>query len=196
MIYFIPWVISSVALVLSVLGWGQDFGWHFYGFTLYEWFPLFGLIAFSLMWAHYAVDFVSRFGKFKFDESYLFATRYIVLFALLLHPGLLALQLWREGFGLPPMSWLSFIGPDLQWAIIVGLCAWLAFLLFELHRWFRGKSWFRWIVLANAGAMVAVVIHVLYVAEPLGWFRNLWYLYGISLIIFLIKELYDYRTSK
>ena len=194
----IPWLISGIALVLAIVGWGQNLGWQLYGISIYGWFPLFGLIAFSLMWSHYAVDFLGYFLKFQIGEGpYLRATRYIVFFALLLHPGLLAWKRWHEDFGLPPMAWLDFVEPSAWLGIIIGITAWLAFLGFELHYWFRNKSWFKWIIWANACAMILVVIHVLYLAEPTGWFRYLWYFYGISLTIIFIKDiLHAYNLRK
>ena len=189
----IPWLISGISLALSIIGWGQNLGWQLSDLSLYVWFPLFGLIAFSLMWAHYAVDFIGRFLNFQVEEGpYLQTTRYVVFFSLLMHPGLLAWQRWHEGFGLPPLSWLNFVEPDLRIGMILGLTAWLAFLGFELHYWFRSKSWFNWIIIANALSMILVVIHVIYLAQPIGWLRYLWYLYGITLIIFFAKELYNH----
>ncbi len=188
----IPWLVSGVALGLSVLGWGQDLGWQLTGISAYEWFPLFGLIAFSLMWAHYATDFLGKFFGFQIEEGpYLQTTRYIVLFAILIHPGLLAWLRWSGGFGWPPFSWLNFVGPEAQLGIILGIVAWLAFVGFELHYWYRNKPWFKWIILANAAAMLMIVVHVIYVAEPTGWFLYLWYFFGASLVVFFLKEHYD-----
>lgn len=187
----LPWLISTIVLFLAFMGWGQDLSWQFTDLTAYQLFPLFGLIAFSLMWVHYAVDFIQRFVKSKIAESYLPTTRYIVFFSLLMHPGILAWQQWHDGLGLPPLSWLNIVDSNLQWAVIVGISAWLAFLAFELHWWFRNKSWFKWIIWANSVAMILIVIHAIFLAEPIGWFLWLWYLYGITMIIFIVKDVYD-----
>ncbi len=187
----IPWSVSGAVLVISFLGWGQGLSWQISNASLYSLFPLFGLVAFSVMWAHYAVDFIDRFVKIKITDAYLNVTRFIVLFALLMHPGLLAFAQWRVGAGWPPLSWLHFVEPGLVWAVIVGIVAWLSFLAFELHWWFRQKPWFKWIVLANSLAMIAVVVHVLFVAAPYGWFLYYWYFLGVSMLIFLFKEWYN-----
>lgn len=179
----IPWLLSGGVVALSVIVWGQGLGWQLSRVGAYQLFPLFGLLAFTLMWAHYAVDFLQRFFKFETDRWYLPVTRYIVLFALFMHPGLLTWQQWRDGIPMNHSLW-----------IIVGFVAWLSFIFFELHRWFRGKPWWRWVVAANAGAMIAIIFHALNLGSNLqgGWFVYVWYFFGISLAVFLIKELYDY----
>lgn len=192
----VPWLVVVAALGLSSLGWWHNLGWAAPGFIIDNWFPLFGLIAFSTMWAHYAVDFLQRLITIKPDSFYLPVTRFVVFFAILMHPGLLALNLWQYGAGLPPQSFFEYVGSSLKWGIVIGIAAWLAFMAFELHRWFRERPWFRWVLIANSAAMLSIVIHAMYLAGPQGWFRALWYFYGISLIIFLAREYYDYRMAK
>jgi hypothetical protein len=190
----IPWVLSLGMIVLSVLVWGGGFGWNFSELDAYGLFPLFGLLAFTMMWAHYAVDFLQRIFKFEPDRSYLPVTRAVVLVALLMHPGLLAFKQWQDGFGIAPLIWLK---PFDLW-LFFGLTAWLAFILFEWHRWFRERRWWRWVVRANAVAMILIVFHALNLGSNLqvGWFRTVWYFFGISLAIFLSKEYIDYRSKK
>ena len=178
---------------LSFFRWAQNLNWDLSDLSVYHWFPLFGLMAFSVMWVHYAVDFAQRFIIIEPDRLYLPVTRYIVLFSILMHPGLLALGLWQSGAGLPPQSFYGYVGTSMKWVIVIGMTAWLSFMGFELHRWFRDKPWFKWILAANSAAMLLIVVHAIYLARPEGWFRVLWYFYGASLIVFLAKEYYDYR---
>ena len=166
-------------------------GWQFNDITAYQLFPLFGLVAFSLMWAHYAIHFIGGFIKSKISDNYLGPTRYIVFFSLLMHPGILAWQEWRDGLGLPPLSWINIVDGGLRWAVIIGITAWLAFLAFELHRWFRNKPWFKWIVIANFVAMILIIFHAVFLTEPSGWLLWLWYFYGTTMVIFIVKDLYD-----
>jgi len=187
---FLPWLLAALAVGLSLSGHFAERNWYF-SFEAYSLFPLFGLIAFSLMWSHYAVDFLQRLFRFEPDNMYLPVTRYLVLFSLLMHPGLLAYAQWQAGFGFPPASLLLYAGMGLVLFILIGMLSWLIFLSFELHRWFRDRAWFVWIQVANAIAMLLIVLHAIELDHPMGWFRYLWYFYGLTMAIFLLKEYYD-----
>src|SRR5205823_845458 len=95
------WSISSVAVVLAIAAWGQYVHWHIFGTSTYLLFPVFGLIAFSILWSQYITLALRRYyelGKVSLT-TYFRVTGYIVLLAILLHPGLLIWQLWRDGLG-------------------------------------------------------------------------------------------------
>jgi hypothetical protein len=185
----VPWLISLVVVKLAVLAWGGLYQWHLINLSLYQLFPLFGLIAFSLMWAHYATGFLKQTTGLKPSGKYHEITAYAVLLALLAHPGLLALQLYLDGQGLPPGSELHYI-PALSGFILLGMLAWTAFLLYESRRWFKDRSWFKYVAYLNDAAMLAVVIHSLKLGSNLqaGWFHYVWLFYAASLIVFLVYK--------
>jgi len=119
-------------------------------------------------------------------------TSYIVLVAILLHPSLLAYQRFRDGFGLPPGSETSYVMPGLGWLIVVGMCSLLVFLAYELHRWFKYRLWWKYVIYAGDAAMVAIFYHGLRLGSQLqaGWFHMVWWFYGISLIAMLLYKYY------
>src|SRR5437588_344845 len=70
-------------------------------------------------------------------KRYFALTSYAVLVLICLHPGLLVYQRFRDGFGLPPGSVGSYVGPRLGWLTLLGLVSLLVFLAYELHRWYK-----------------------------------------------------------
>src|SRR3989344_5422163 len=89
------WGLSFAAIALAILAWGQTYEWDVIGISTYLLFPLFGLLAFSLMWSHYIASALRQY--LKIDKSalhnYLEITSLLVLVFILLHPGLLTWQL-------------------------------------------------------------------------------------------------------
>jgi len=178
------WLIAGSVVALALLRWSQvrlsdgEVG-------PYELFPLFGLSAFSLMWSHYVTDAIRRLIGAKDDalRQFFTITALIVLALILAHPGIFWYQLWSDGFGLPPVSYLSLY-TDLasRLALILGSLSLVAFLAFELHRRFKSASWWRYVEYANVAAMFAIFYHALTLGgEVSGWFRLVWFFYGLTL---------------
>ncbi|MBP9822301.1 MAG: hypothetical protein KBC81_02585 [Candidatus Pacebacteria bacterium] len=192
----VPWVLSAVVAVFSFLVWAQGLGWDFSGIGADALFPLFGIMAFSLMWVHYAVDFIERYFDIEPAKGYLPASRVIVLVALFLHPGLLAWEQWRGGLGLPPASFFTYLGPTMGLGIKLGILAWLGFMLFELQYWYRGRPWFKWVGVASDVAMVLIVFHGAIVGGEIEipWFHALWIFYGATLLVSI--GYYYYKISR
>lgn len=189
------WGLTVAVVVVAFIAWGQNQRWHIVGVSSYRLFPLFGLLAFSIMWAHYIASTGRRLLKVTPSslKTYFSVTGYVVVVLICLHPGLLVWQLWRDGFGLPPESYLhNFVAPSLRWAAMLGSVSLFVFLAYELGRWFRTKKW--WIVLeyASDAAMVAIFFHALNLGDQLqaGWFRFVWIMYGITLAMALIAVYY------
>jgi hypothetical protein len=185
------WLISGLTLILALLVWAQTLRWNFGSLSAYSIFPLLGLVAFGLMWSHYIMSALRRrFGLNKAVlEQYFEVTSAVVLAAILLHPGLLIFQLWRDGFGVPPSSYLeNYVAPAMQWAVLLGSIALVIFLLFELRRKFSDRGWWKYVLYAQDVAIIAVFVHGLQLGRHLqsGWFRGVWVFYGISLAIALV----------
>lgn len=186
----VAWALSVMVTVLAVVAWGQGFGWHFSRLGSYRFFPLFGLLAFSLMWAHYVMSALRQFSEVDKQDlhTYFEATSLVVLLALVLHPGLLVWQLWRDGLGLPPDSYVrNYVAPALRWASLLGTVSIFMFLAYELRRWFADKVWWRLVEYATDAAIVAIFIHSLKLGSQVqeGWFRIVWLFYGVTLAIAL-----------
>jgi len=186
----VAWGLSAVVTVAAITVWVQHQLHHSSELSTYSLFPLFGLLAFSLMWSHYIASVMRQY--FKVDRSalhtYFEVTSTIVLVALLLHPGLLIWQLWRDGLGLPPGSYLEYVGKSMQIFVIMGTISWFAFLSYELRRKFSKRSWWRFVGYASDIAMILIFIHALNLGHHLqeGWFKMLWYFYGATLLGALI----------
>lgn len=182
------WGMSLVTCGIAAVAWLQVFGLG--DLTAYQLFPLFGLLAFSLMWAHYVVGAKRRFlGVDKTAlKTYFAVTGWAAILFILLHPTLLIFQLWRDGLGLPPNSYLTYVGPSLKWAVGLGTLSFLLFLAFETKRWFSKKGWWPVIEYGNVIAMFAIIVHSLALGSNLqsGWFRWVWLFYAASLALSLM----------
>lgn len=182
------WGLALLVACLAFIEWGGSWQWKLGGLSTYQIFPIFGLMAFSLMWTQYVVNAVATL--IEVDEAPLgrfYSTMgYLVLVAIVLHPGLLIWQLWRDGFGLPPESYLRhYVAPGLGWVALIGTVSLFVFLAYELHRWFGDRHWWRFVEYATDVAMLGIFYHALrlgtQVSQP-GWFHVLWLFYGAVLI--------------
>lgn len=166
--------------------WGESLEWQFSGLSTYQVFPVLGLLAFGLMWGHYIIAALRLYLRLErsVTAQYFQLTSMVVLAAILLHPGLLIWQLARDGLGLPPESYFRLYG----WLTILGSVSLCVFLAFELRRKFGQRSWWKYIERLNDVAMVAVYYHGLKLGThtQIGWFKYLWYFYGLTLIAALI----------
>lgn len=186
----LAWGTSVGAVVLAVYAWGVSYEWQLAGLSNYQLFPLFGLVAFSLMWGHYVMAATRM--HFKIDKTvlknYFEITSMAVLAAILLHPGLLAWQLWRDGLGLPPGSELNYVSENMKASVILGMTALALFLVYELRRVYDQKSWWKYVQYASDAAIMLIVIHSLRLGTHLqtGWFKTVWFFYSITLVGALI----------
>jgi len=191
------WVVSATAVVLAIVVWGQTYEWDVVGISTYLLFPLFGLLAFSLMWSHYIASALRQY--FQIDKSalrrYFETTSFLVLAFILLHPGLLTWQLWRDGMGLPPGSELNYVAKGLGWVVILAMVSLLVFLAYEFRRKFNKKTWWKYVQYASDAAMLAIFYHGLRLGGQLqsGWYRYVWFFYGVTLAGSLI---YMYSLRK
>jgi hypothetical protein len=188
-LHIAAWLLTAAALLAAFIAWGQGFSWQFAHLSTYQIFPVFGLVAFSTMWAQYII----RAIKEPLDlhsaglSNYFHFTSWLVVIAILLHPGLLSWQLWRDGLGLPPGSELAYVGPMLHAAVVIGMTCFFIFLAFELRVIFAKYSWWRYAAYIQDAAIVAIFYHALRLGTQtkFGWFQKLWWFYGISLILAL-----------
>jgi hypothetical protein len=186
--------LSAVVAAVAFTAWAQGLRWNFGHITTYKLFPLLGLMAWSLLWSMYIVNFFKRrFGGKDQLKPYFQKLRLIVICLIVLHPGLLIWQLWRDGFGLPPGSYLdNYVAPAAKWAAILSSISFLVFVAYEFKRKFGNQSWWRYIEYLGDAAMIAIFIHSLKLGGNLqhGWFRWFWLFYGTSLIMVIAESYY------
>lgn len=184
------WALAILTTLVAVIIWGQGLKWHFSGISTYQIFPVLGLVAFGLMWGHYIVAATRQY--FQVDRAaiiqYFHLTSMVVLAAILMHPGLLIVQLARDGLGLPPESYYRVYG----WLTILGSISLCVFLAYELRRKFNQRSWWKYVERLNDIAMLAVYYHGLRLGThtQVGWFHYLWYFYGATLAAALVYIYY------
>jgi hypothetical protein len=196
LVQIMAWSASVLVSILAFVAWGSSLQWQLAGISSYQLFPLFGLLAFSIMWSHYMAATVRiSLGLPKPTlAKYFDVTGWVVLFLIVMHPGLLIWQLWRDGLGLPPESYLrNYVAPKLRWAALLGTVSLFLFLAYEFRRWYAERKWWHWIEHITDVAMILIFIHALRLGTNLmrGWFRGIWMIYGASLAIFLIFLYYQ-----
>lgn len=189
-----PWSLSAVVSLIALYVWSHSFGWQFNAINAYQFFPVLGLLGFSIMWSHYMVGRLRAIARAEVDlTTYFRYTGYAVLLAIVLHPGILIYQRFRDGFGLPPHSYETFVAPGMAWLTLLGSVSLLAFLAFELKRWFSDSRWWQYVIAAGDAAMVAVFYHGLRLGSQLqgGWFRGVWLFYGLTLLLAIGHKYYQ-----
>jgi hypothetical protein len=131
-------------------------------------------------------------------STYYQITGYIVLISLLLHPGLLAYQRYRDGYGLPEKSLTSYVQNNLKWVVLLGTVSFLVFLSFELQRYFKTKMWWKYVIRLNEFAMIAILYHALRLGTNLkgGWYIYIWYFYGVILLGIIAYNYYIIFNGK
>ena len=194
-VQIVAWGLAAIASILAVSVWASE---RLDGrLSAYDVFPLFGMLAFSLMWTHYITGAVRRYFRQPKEvvQSYSVATGAVVLALLFLHPVILIASLKRDGFGLPPASYLAVYPETMQGVIMLGTVSLLIFLSFELKQWLNEKSWWYMVEYLQLLAMALIFYHGLTLGRELsvGWYRMVWWFYGVS---FLVSVVYNYTYDK
>lgn len=186
------WTLSLAVSTVAIIVWGQYYGWRLLPVNPYQLFPLLGLLAYSLMWSHYisgamrdltGIDAKALAGYFRI-------TGYAVLVLICSHPGLLIYQRFRDGYGLPPRSYETYVAPGLGWVTLLGTASLLVFLAYEFRRGFGQRRWWHYVKEAGDVAMLAIFYHSLRLGQQLqsGWFRYVWWFYGVTLVVVLARS--------
>jgi hypothetical protein len=186
---YFAWGIFAISVALPTIVWGNNMNWDFSTLSLYGFFPLLGLLAWMIMWTHYVNGAVRiKNPELQKPKYYSKITAYIVLAAILLHPGLLALGQFQNDQGLPPASLYSYLGDAATVAVLFGTISWIIFLSFEYFDRNRDKAWVRkaglWISLSQSIAMILIFVHAIRIGGSLNtdWFYAVWIAYGVLLL--------------
>lgn len=182
------WLGLAAVLSATFVGWAEFRSWQFSGLTSFSLFPLFGLLAFGMMWLHYIIG-AAKLGAQDPPKLELWRkfTGWLVLAAILAHPGLFIYALYDAGLGLPPESYKSYVSEDLLFAVYMGVVAWLAFIGYEVIEKFKDRPAIKhrwWLVsIIDNTAMTLIFIHAWRLGadlqQPL--FQSIWIFYGITL---------------
>ena len=190
--------LTTISSLFAIIAWGQAYNWYIPLGTFYALFPVFGLLAFSIMWSQYMVEAAKNLSTQPVHlKKYFRYTSYAVLVAILLHPSLLIAQRFKDGYGLPPASYLSYVVPAHKWLVVLGSLSFMVFLAFSLKHWLDRYSWWRHVLILNDIAILAIFYHGLRLGTSLhhGWFQMLWYFYGVTLVAALSLKYYKRLNS-
>lgn len=186
---FIVWAMLIITITLGIIAWGQTVQWQIASLTPYQWFPLFGILAWLIMWTHYGSGYFRvKNPSLKKPKYYAGLTGWMVLAFILLHPGILAFQQYRNDQGIPPESFINYVGEGLEIAVMAGSISLIIFLSFEVYDRMRTNTWVKKHALAlsviQSLAMTLIFVHGLRLGTSLGdgWFRIVWIAYGALLI--------------
>lgn len=196
--YFIV-ILSALTSLLAVIAWISARHVDMTSLTIYDIFPLFGLIAFTLMWAQIVGGAVLKFYgiKAKSPKHVSALISGLILSLIVLHPLTLWTALFIDGAGLPPTSYLSTYGVSdvATVALLFGSVSLAIFLSYELRRWFSRAPWWRYILWLQSLALSLIFFHALILGREAGrsWFTFIWILYGITLAATL---LYNHKNNR
>jgi hypothetical protein len=185
--------LTALTCLLALLVWGNSAEWQLTHLSTYQIFPVLGLLAFSIMWSQYMVEAAKNVAPSLPDiKTFFTRTSWAVLVLILLHPGLLIFQRFRDGYGLPPSSYTSYVAPMQEWIVLLGSMSLMIFIAFEFKKFFERYNLWRAVQILNDVAIVAIFYHGLRLGSQLqqGWFQYVWYFYGITLIAALGYKYY------
>lgn len=147
-------------------------------------FPIFGLLAFGLLWLHAISGVFEEWLRERFNfDAFVHYTSLTILVSMLLHP-LLLLILAKFDFGLLFGQWNT--------GIYLGLFGLILLLTYDIgkvlkkHEFFS-KNWTAILIISNIG-FILTFFHSLMLGSDLqsGWMRGLWIFYGVTAILAII----------
>ena len=146
-------------------------------------FPIFGLLAFTLLWLHSISGVFEEWLRERFNfDAFVSATALTILVSMLLHPLLLLPMIDFNILGL----WAGGTGIRLG---IIGLLLLLTYDIGKMlkRRHFFSKNWTAILIISNIG-FILTFFHSLMLGSDLqsGFMRGLWIFYGVTAILAII----------
>ncbi len=184
-----PWLLFAVVVTVPSVAWLQTYNWEPV-LTISAVFPLLGVLAWSIMWTHYAYSWMRLHYPEAYSANALYdkVSTWLVLGLILLHPGLLGWQQYRLFGVLPPDSFYTGIAENLEPFVAIGALALVLFLIYEVVHRLRQKQSIQkiwgWISLSQLLAMVLIFVHGLQVGQIVlsGWMIGWWIILGVLLL--------------
>lgn len=149
-------------------------------------FPVFGLLAFTLLWLHAMSGVFEEWLRARFDfDAFVHYTSLIILASIILHPLLLLI--------IAQFNVLAIFAPgEHQLALFLGLFGLLLLLTYDIgkalkkHEFFS-KNWNAILIISNIG-FILTFFHSLMLGSDLqsGPLRVLWIFYGTTAILGII----------
>lgn len=181
------WLLVAMVATASLVGWYAI--WGSAPLTAASIFPLFGLLAWSVMWVHYVYGAMQLRYDFPEPPSLYHPLTYTLVLALiLLHPLLFNMLRYQQTGLLPPESYVGYVGESNVIFVLLGTFALLLFLSFEVVRHLRNNKTIRkyWhiISITQVVAMVSIYIHALALGDIVTstGFMAWWSLLGVTFV--------------
>ena len=184
------YVLLIIICIPSLYYWLTGVNWNINNLTVINTFPIFGLLAFNIMWLHLMIAWYRRYNPDKFNYKKFFRqTSNLVLALIIIHPMLI---IWKSlSIGVKP---LDFAGNQGRISILFGAIALTIFLLYEVIDRMRQKpvvqnNW-PYVVAINRAGLILIYFHALKLGTNLqdGPFKLLWIFYGISLVAYYLSS--------
>ena len=166
--------------------------WHFNASLLQNLFPLFGLLAFSLLWLHSISGVFEPWLRKQINfDKFVHSTSIIILISIILHPLLLLVSL-KFNFS----NLFLYYGEKY---IRIGVIGWLLLITYDIGKAlkkynFFAKNWNKILIISNIGFLLTF-FHSLALGSDLqsGTLRIIWIFYGVTAIIAII---YTYAIKR
>lgn len=179
-------------LLVPLYVWSRDLNYAFSSVTLHQFFPLLGMLAFSLMWLQIVALSLPHWREGGFDtDRFLRQSGVVVLLLIVAHPLLLDIAQYRAGAGKPPASLYAYVPESMHIYITLAITALTIFLVLEISSYFQKWGWVRRLqpAIEYAGyiGFFLIFVHSLSLGGNLqaGWLRYLWWFYGASALVLL-----------
>lgn len=182
----IRWLVIT-ALIVSVFYplwvWYGNANLQWDKVSLFEIFPAFGILAFTLMWQHIVgAPLKGWLSKYVNWKKFTHATTEIVLAAIILHPVLLYVAFALNGGGKP----FDYVTSGQDYIIWAGIIGWLTLISFDVFRHLKGYDfvkmhWNKILIVSTFGFFI-ILLHSLGVGRDLqgGVLRVVWFGYGLT----------------
>lgn len=191
-------VLTPIFAYIRNVSWGESLPAGEAGSLIAGIFPIFGLLAFTLLWLHSISGVFEEWLRTQFDpprlaeasrgeagfDAFVHWTALVILVSIILHPLLLLvvirfnLELILSSLHLP--IWFGIIGLTLLLTYDIGK------ILKKKYNFFA-RHWTKVLIVSNIG-FILTFFHSLLIGSLLqsGFMRGLWIFYGVSAICALI----------
>lgn len=155
-------------------------------------FPLFGFIAFTLLWLHAISGVFEEWLRKQFNfDSFVYWTSWVIFISIILHP-LLLLILVKFNVG-------AILAASSNPWILTGITGLTLLLTYDVGKALKKyeffvRNWNKILIISNIG-FIFIFFHSLNIGQDLqsGFMRGLWIFYGVTAILAII---YTYGFKK
>jgi hypothetical protein len=187
------WILLGGIYIVTILLWALTLPRDLNSISIYQFFPILGILAWTTMWAQYVATTAVAYGATR-NPQFARWTGHIVLLLIILHPSIFLVQRFLDTGLLPPESYTTYVGPFHTWAVAIAIAALAVFLSYGIFRRFRrtllDRRIWPYVGVLQASAMVAIFIHGLVIGTSMngGFFAIWWWLLGIALVPCLVLQ--------